>query len=450
MPDHADAGTTKAVGSTRGNEGEASSAPVPEPLPGAAVLKVLRATLHVGFATLLVVGAASTMMTPHRAASWFALMISVVLAALYLAGTLVEKRVADRGIPPWGLDPHHYSKVWLASITALWLILLILSADFSWLAFPLFFLHLHLLTTRHAIVAVLLMTGAVSTAQWNQSGELHAAMILGPSFGAVFAVVMATVYQSLYSEGVNQRRALDELRNTRAALARTQHESGVIAERERLAREIHDTLAQGLSSIVLISRAAEKSLDTGTTALTKERIQTIQSVASENLDEARRFVRGLSSNEAGTESLIDKLRRVCANTEREAAAQGSTLRCRFEHDGDPFPLPPPYEITLLRIAQSTLSNVAQHAHASTAVLTLGFIGSDVTMDIYDNGSGFEASAALASPAVRLDGTGFGLRSVRERVTSMGGIVEIESAPGEGTVVAIRLPLDPLESEQSHA
>ncbi|WP_050995027.1 sensor histidine kinase [Arthrobacter sp. TB 23] len=428
----------------------APTTPVPEVHTGAAVLKVLRVSLHLGFATLLVVGTVSTVATPQRAASWMVIMISAVLGALYLAGTLAEKRVADGEIPPWRLEPRRYSKIWLASVTLLWLVLLVLSADFSWLAFPLFFLHLHLLHTRHAIVAVLLMTGAVSAAQWNHSGELHAAMIIGPGLGAVFAVVMAMVYESLYSEGVNQRRALDELRNTRAALARTQHESGVLAERERLAREIHDTLAQGLSSIVLISRAAETSLEAGSTALTQERIRTIQVTASENLDEARRFVRGLSSNNANADSLVTRLRRICATAERQAAAHGSPLRCRFELDGEPVPLPPPYEVALLRAAQSTLSNVDQHAQASTAVVTLGFLGPDVTLDVYDNGTGFDAPATLSDPPLRSDGTGFGLQSVRQRVTSMGGVVDIESTVGEGTVVAIRLPLAPFDIEESHA
>ncbi|WP_051317600.1 sensor histidine kinase [Arthrobacter sp. CAL618] len=428
----------------------APTTPVPEVHTGAAVLKVLRVSLHLGFATLLVVGTVSTVATPQRAASWMVIMISAVLGALYLAGTLAEKRAADGEIPPWRLEPRRYSKIWLASVTLLWLVLLVLSADFSWLAFPLFFLHLHLLHTRHAIVAVLLMTGAVSAAQWNHSGELHAAMIIGPGLGAVFAVVMAMVYESLYSEGVNQRRALDELRNTRAALARTQHESGVLAERERLAREIHDTLAQGLSSIVLISRAAETSLEAGSTALTKERIRTIQVTASENLDEARRFVRGLSSNNANADSLVTRLRRICATAERQAAAHGSSLRCRFELDGEPVQLPPPYEVALLRAAQSTLSNVDQHAQASTAVVTLGFLGPDVTLDVYDNGTGFDAPATLSDPPLRSDGTGFGLQSVRQRVTSMGGVVDIESTVGEGTVVAIRLPLAPFDNEESHA
>lgn len=452
MPDHADTGGTKPVGSVQASEWQSgSSGPPPQDTPaGHAVLRVLRITLHTGFAALLVVGAAGTLAAAPRAAvSYLTLTISVLLGALYFAGTVTEKRAAEGGNAPWGVEPNRYHRVWLAAITMLWLLLLALSADFSWLAFALFFLHLHLLSTRHAIAAVSVLTGAVVAAQWNRDGELHAAMILGPTFGAVFAVIMAIVYQSLYTEGVNQRLALDELRRTRTILAHTQHEAGVIVERERLAREIHDTLAQGLSSIVLISRAAETSLDAGATELTRERIRTIQAEASENLAEARRFVRAPGPKDANAESLVLRLRRTCENTERQAAARGTSLRCRFELDGEAVRLSTSCEVALLRAAQSSLSNVAQHARASTAVLTLGFLGPDVTMDIYDDGVGFDAAATLSAAMVRPDGSGFGLRSVRERIMGLGGLVGVESANGEGTVVAIRLPLVPFE-EDDHA
>lgn len=405
------------------------------------MLQVLRITLHVGFAVLLAVGVVRVLLgAPHAVSSWVTLALAVVLAAVYLAGTVAEKQAADGGPVLWGLDPAKYAVVWLAVITGLWLLLLVTDADFSWLAFPLFFLHLHLLGTRHAIFAVVVMTAAVVAAQWYHAGELHVAMVLGPVFGAAFAVVMAMAYQSLYAEGVNQRLALDELRRTRAELARTQHEAGVLAERERLAREIHDTLAQGLSSIVLVSRAAGSALAAGQTGTAHERIGTVQSTAAENLAEARRFVRGLSSPGLEDGSLIQSLRRACEATGRQAAGRGERLECRFELDGDPVPLPAPFEVALLRAAQSSLSNVALHAEAGTAVVTLGFVGPEVTLDVFDDGIGFDAPAALAATQPREDGSGFGLLSVRERVSALGGTLGIESAPGEGTVLAVKLPL----------
>ncbi|WP_051478982.1 histidine kinase [Arthrobacter sp. H5] len=223
--------------------------------------------------------------------------------------------------------------------------------------------------------------------------------------------------------------------SVRAELAETQHRAGVLAERERLARDIHDTLAQGLSSIVLASRSAGSALGSGNVEAARERLQTVQDTAAENLAEARRFVRGVTSPE---ESLASSLRRLCESTERQAAARVASLRRRFAVNGDAAGLPAPYEVTLLRAAQASLANVAAHAGAAAAVVTLGFLDDDVTLDIYDDGAGFDPAALPEVP--RADGTGFGLLSLRERVRALRGTLSVESAPGEGTVVAVRLPL----------
>jgi len=265
-------------------------------------------------------------------------------------------------------------------------------------------------------------------------------------------VVTGLGYRALYVEAENQRFAAEELRRTRAELARSQHNAGTLAERARLAREIHDTLAQGFSSIVLMGRSAEKSLDDGDTATARDRLRTVQETASANLAEARNFVRGLqppglAENPAETPSpadaladpLVTSLRRLCEKTETEAAAWGARLRCRFGLEGTPVQLPNPYRTTLLRAAQASLANVWVHARAGTAVVTLSFLGSEVAMDIYDDGTGFDPSA-VADPAGRPDGSGYGLKSLQERVAALDGSLDIESAPGEGTVVAIRLPL----------
>ncbi|NMR30578.1 sensor histidine kinase [Crystallibacter degradans] len=434
----------------------AESGPV-QPSAGALVLRVLRIGLHTGFAGLLAFAVVLTLINaPHAPLSWLALLLGILLAGVYLAGTIVEKRHSTTGTGP---DPRRYGAAWLALVTVLWVALVAVSGNFVWLAFPLFFLHLHVLKTAHAVFAVAMLTGVVILSQWWHNGQLEPAMLIGPMVGAVFAVFMAMAYRALYLDGENQRRALAELRRTRAELAQSQHDAGVLAERGRLAREIHDTLAQGLSSIVLVSRGAVSALDAGDTATAAERIRLAQSTASENLAEARRFIRGLSSpqlepREDGASALADGLARLCSATERHAAARGDQLRCRFNLDGDSVWLPAPYEVTLLRAAQASLANVLAHAKARTAVVTLGFLDEDVTLDIYDDGVGFDPSkydggTGLGSSAVTGDGErdsdgggggGFGLLTLRERVAALNGRLDLESAPGEGTVVAIRLPL----------
>lgn len=423
-----------------------------------AILRVLRVTLHTGFAALLVVGVVRLLAPGPRGSFPFLWSgLALVLAAVYLTGTVLEHRHAAGRIR---FNPRRYGLQWLVAVTALWVLLLVGSADFAWLAFPLFFLHLHLLPRRAALLTIALMTAAVIASQWSASGDPvpHAAAVVGPLFGAAFAVITGLAYVALYREAENQRRAADELRRTRQELAASQHEAGVLAERERLAREIHDTLAQGLSSIVLLARAAEQSLAHGDPATAASRVALMQQTAADNLAEARSFVRGLSSPQLHDTTLVEALRRLCEETGRSAAAGGAALRCRLEVDGEPAELPQPHQVALLRAAQASLANVRDHASAGNAVVTLTFLGTEVTMDIYDDGVGFDPDLAAGAGAAGTgsagagtaraghdggaDGSGFGLRSLRERVEALSGSLELETAPGEGTVVAIRLPLDP--------
>jgi len=403
----------------------------------AVILRVLRVSLHVGFAVLLLVALARLLAAGLDRAGWLSLVLVLCLAGVYLAGTVLEKRHSVR---PGRFDPRPYSTWWLGAVCLLWLLLVWGSADFVWLAFPLFFLQLHVLPRRAALLAIAASTLLVVIALWLHNGgpetALQLPMLLGPAFGAAFAVVTGLAYRALYLEAENQRLAAEELRRTRAELARSQHDAGTVAERTRLAREIHDTLAQGFSSIVLMGRSAEHALDTGDLAAARSRLRTVQDTAAANLAEARNFVRGLQSPELEQDSLVNSLRRLCATTEAEAVAQGNALRCRLEIDGTPAELPNPYRTTLLRAAQASLANVRSHANAGNAVLTLSFLGAEVAMDIFDDGSGFDPSAV----PVRGDGSGFGLQSLRGRVAALGGTLDLESAPGEGTVVAIRLPL----------
>ncbi|MCP1411599.1 sensor histidine kinase [Paenarthrobacter sp. A20] len=412
----------------------------------ATILRVLRVCLHVGFAILLLV-AIGRLLTgvgsagaPSAVAVVAGLGLSAVLALVYLAGTILEKRHSgDAG----RFDPTPYARWWLAAVMLLWLLLLLVSSDFAWVAFPLFFLQLHLLPRRLSLPAIALSTALLVGALWFHSrgsadGGLQLAMVLGPVFGAGFAVVTGLAYRALFLEAENQRVVADDLRRTRAELAQTQHDAGMLAERERLAREIHDTLAQGFSSIILMGRSAEKALDDGDAQAAKERLRIVQDTASTNLAEARSFVRGLRSPALEQSGLVDSLRRLCGKTETEAAARGTALRCRFALVGTPVELPNTYQTTLLRAAQASLANVWAHAHARAAVVTLSFLGAEVTLDVFDDGIGFEPSTAART--ARGDGTGVGLMSLRERLAALEGSLEIESAPGEGTVVAVRVPL----------
>jgi len=394
-----------------------------------AVLRALRLLLHASFLFLLAVAAARYALpglaepVPEHArwTRWAVLGGAGLLGCVYCAGALAARHDVHRA----------RSLAWLAAVTALWALLAWADPDFVWLAFPLYFLHLHLLRGAHSVVAVVVITASVVAGQALHSGDLTAGMVLGPVLGAAFAVAIAVGYTVLRRESEQRRELIDTLTRTRGELAASQRRTGVLDERERLAGEIHDTLAQGLSSIILLLRAAESALPQAP-ARAAARVAEARESASANLAEARRFVRDLAPPSLSAGGLSDALGRLCGQVVRT-----SGIDCRFRLDGTAVPLPPGYEVALLRAAQASLANVAAHSRASRAVVTLGYLGEEVTLDVYDDGAGFDPEDV--GPR-RDDGTGYGLAALRERVAALGGRLDVESAPGEGTAVAVRLPL----------
>ncbi|MFI9630725.1 sensor histidine kinase [Streptomyces sp. NPDC052042] len=323
--------------------------------------------------------------------------------------------------------------VWLGAVGACWLVLLVLSADAVWLAFPLYFLQLHLLPRRAGLAAVAATALMAITAFAAHQGSFSLAMAIGPALGAAVAVAVVWGYQALYRESEQRRRLIEELTTTRADLARAQHTAGVLAERERLAREIHDTLAQGLSSIQLLLRAAERALP-GKPENAARYVDQARQAAVDNLAEARRFVAALTPPALEDSTLAGALERLCVTTSTR-----HRITARFHLTGEAAPLPTAHEVALLRIAQSALANTVRHAHATTAEVTLSHLGDHVALDVVDDGTGFDPDRL---PAPAPDSGGFGLAAMRARMRALGGILVIESAPGHGTALAAQLPLPP--------
>jgi signal transduction histidine kinase len=280
---------------------------------------------------------------------------------------------------------------------------------------------------------VITTIAAIAGFAWHQGG-LTAPMVLGPVLGAAVAVATVLGYQALYRESEARRRLIDELTAARADLAAAEHAGGVLAERERLAREIHDTLAQGLSSIQLLLRAAERALP-GRPDSALGHVQQARQAAVDNLAEARRFVRDWTP--PGLEvagSLPAALEQLCATT-----AETSGLAVHASLSGVPIELPAAQETALLRIAQAALTNAVQHGRPSRVELTLSYMGTDVALDVVDDGTGFDPELVVP-PGRRSDGTGFGLAAMRARARALAGTLVVESAPGEGTAVAATLPV----------
>ncbi|MFF4367747.1 sensor histidine kinase [Streptomyces sp. NPDC001594] len=410
------------------------------------VTRVLRLCLHALFAGLLALAAARAVTGSAPRAGWV-VAVCALLAAAYAAG--VRAPAVGRSARAAG--------AWLAGMGGVWGALLVLSPDGLWLAFPLYFLELHLLRLRWALAAVAVTACAAIGGFLGHSGSVTPGAFLGPLLGGAVAVATVLGYQALYRESERRRELIEELIATRAELAVAERGAGILAERERLAREIHDTLAQGLSSIHLLLRAAERALSedpppptpdpagsagaggaggaggdvsAGAVAAALAHIGRAREAAQENLAEARRFVRALAPPDLEHGSLAGALERLCSG------APGP--RVRFSVSGVPRELPTPYEVALLRIAQSALANVVRHARADRAGITLTFMDTSVTLDVVDDGRGFDPASAPSG-----DG-GFGLPAMRARAESLGGLFTVESDPGQGTAVAVTLPL-PLEA-----
>jgi signal transduction histidine kinase len=207
----------------------------------------------------------------------------------------------------------------------------------------------------------------------------------------------------------------------------------MLEERQRLAREIHDTLAQGFTSIVLLLQAAEAAWASGSPDA-RRHLEQARRTAAENLAEARQLVWALQPEPLGDASLGEALVRLTDRLAEEEHVQAAT-----RITGTPRPLPTPTEVALLRITQEALANVRRHAHAARVTVTLSYMDDVAVLDVQDDGVGFDPRAA--GPPARPEEGGFGLAAVRQRVDRLGGSLVVESTPGAGTTLVVELPVD---------
>lgn len=200
----------------------------------------------------------------------------------------------------------------------------------------------------------------------------------------------------------------------------------VLEERNRMAREIHDTLAQGFTGIVLQLEAAEQALNEDA-SLAQEHLNRARSLARENLNEARRSVwalRPLALEQLPFETVLRQ--------ETESFTRDSGIKAAVNISGESRTQPHDVQSTLLRICQEALTNIRKHAEATEVAVHLAFEANTVRLSIRDNGRGFDTETPVES--------GFGLISMRERVRLLGGTLMVQSEIGRGTLIEATLPL----------
>ncbi|WP_068053638.1 sensor histidine kinase [Nocardia xishanensis] len=383
------------------------------PSPLTPVVTALRLGLHLLMTVLAAVVVVRALLpgAPHPVP---VVVLAAAFLLVYFAGAFFGDR--RRGALP----------VWLGTLTLLWLGLVVLAPDAGYLAFGLFFLYLHLLPRPWSLPAVVAAT-SVAVVGFGVHNGWSVAGVVGPVIGAAVAVGIGLGYEALFREFAERQRLIDELLSTRATLADRERAAGRLAERERLAQEIHDTVAQGLSSIQLLLHAAERA-DPQHPALPQIRLA--RETAAENLAETRGLIAELAPVPLEGSSLAEALERICRR------AETPSLRTQLVVEGEPERLAMPIEAALVRIAQGAVANVVQHANAGRMRLTLTYADTDVHLDVVDDGVGMdrEASARTASG-------GFGLPAMRARVEQQGGSMAVESEPGH-TAVSVSFPLVP--------
>jgi signal transduction histidine kinase len=233
----------------------------------------------------------------------------------------------------------------------------------------------------------------------------------------------------------SRRQLILALEETQARLAASEREAGALAERQRLAREIHDTLAQGFTSIVMHLEAAEQALpDAADTATTRAYLDQARRTARASLTQARAVVADLRPDLLVGNSLPAALERVVAQWRTESGVAAS-----FAVTGEAVGPMPAVDITLLRALQEALANVRKHAQATSVVVTLSYMDDLVVLDVQDDGVGM-ADQPAGADALRLDAGGFGLVAMRERVEQLGGALLVERAPQQGTTVVVQIPV----------
>ncbi|GAA2464774.1 sensor histidine kinase [Streptomyces lavendulocolor] len=240
----------------------------------------------------------------------------------------------------------------------------------------------------------------------------------------------AATIAALERANARLEQALAENEGLHAQLLVQAREAGVADERRRLAAEIHDTLAQGLAGIVAQLQVVTAAPDP---RVAREHLERATALARHSLGEARRSVHGLAPAALEHATLPDALHRTVTDwSERTGVAARLTVT------GTEEPLHDEVAATLLRIAEEALANTARHAGASRTGVTLSYMGDEITLDVRDDGRGFEPAAV--PPRSRTGG--FGLDGMRARAARLAGTLCVESEPGGGTAVSARVPLVP--------
>jgi signal transduction histidine kinase len=280
---------------------------------------------------------------------------------------------------------------------------------------------------RQAIGWVVVLNLAPVAFLLEPGRRAHGAVL--PTVGsAALSLVFSAAFGTWITRIIHQSREradlIERLQAAQAELAEVSRQAGTLAERQRLAGEIHDTLAQGLTSIVMLLQAAEQEI-TADPGEARRHVSLAAQAAREGLAEARAMVAALTPAHLEASTLPEALRRL---TGRVGAELG--IDARFEVHGETRALPATVEVVLLRVGQEALANVRKHSAAGHVRVALCYGEDTARLDVSDDGTGFDPG--------RVNG-GYGLRGMRGRILAAGGSFDVRARPGAGTALTVEVP-----------
>ncbi|MEV6315273.1 sensor histidine kinase [Streptomyces sp. NPDC051776] len=375
-------------------------------------------------ATVVLLALASVLALVEGESSGRAVTVAVLATAMacwyaLIGAGALRTRSAQRGLwylpVAWALFA---AMVWLAPSSAVVLTIL----------YPQLFVMLK--GWRWWIAGAVVLSGVSAAALTAGRGSSAAALLLLVA-GPVVAMAFGAWVGGISHESAKRAELIAELASTRAELLRAHHREGVLAERERLAHEIHDTLAQGFTSVHMLIRGAEATLESSPDEA-RERLRLAARTAGENLAEARSLVAALGPVALRQGSLPDALARLGDRFGQETGAITT-----FGTSGMARVLPADQEVIMVRVLQEALANVRKHAGAQHVRIHLSYHHDRVELQIGDDGRGFTTSSVDRPGGDVLTG-GFGLHGMHTRVRQIGGALRVTSSPGSGTTVTVCL------------
>ncbi|MET3903228.1 sensor histidine kinase [Paenarthrobacter sp. 4246] len=379
----------------------------PQPAPSIRLDGRIDAVVHLGFAVLMVASGVRYVMRHSPADNLWTVALAGTVCALYTVTAMLARR-RERGRRQPG-QPRRLWIPWMIVLVAAWAALVIAAPSFAWCSFAIFFLTRTAFRGWAAYVAGGATAAATAVGLFRMSDWTDIAMLLGPlAAGALLTLIY------------------DKIERDQDRLAAGEREAGVAAERERVSREIHDTVTQGLASSLLLLEAAQRAWPA---PASNQDVRKAADLLRRNLADTRSLVHELSAPGLETGPLPEAL---------EHAARQYVETIRVQVTGDPRPLPSEVRHALLRVTQSAVANIKLHARANHASVTLGYLPDAVTLDVYDDGRGFDPGT-VPPPS---EAGGYGLRAMRQRVEQLGGELSVESTPDEGTIIAAQLPVGP--------